>query len=183
MKKEYCRLSASPHSPQVTSPRARPPLAKGGQANWHPPLERWGSASPWANKPPLHCGDMPSHWRPSPIAPLHPEQSCEGNQAPEQMAGPLFHESGGGGYLAPSPRMARTTTTWAHAPAPRWGETWVRSIKIPRFLATLGGWAYSPRPPWQCREDLGCGAQGPLALFLLHIHKQKKTDQLTQQEG
>ena len=73
IKKEYCRLSASPHSLQVTPSRARPPLVKGGQANWRPSLGLWGSASLWVNKPPLHCGGVPSHWRPSLVASLHSE--------------------------------------------------------------------------------------------------------------
>ena len=73
IKKEYCRLSASPHSLQVIPSRARPPLVKGGQANWHPSLGLWGSASLRVNKPPLHCGGVPLHWRPSPVASLHSE--------------------------------------------------------------------------------------------------------------
>ena len=44
MKKEYCRLSASPHSLQVTPSRARPYLLRGGQANWRPSLGLRGSA-------------------------------------------------------------------------------------------------------------------------------------------
>ena len=55
IKKEYFGLSASPHSLQVTPSRARPPLVKGGQANWRPSLGLRESASLWANKPPLHC--------------------------------------------------------------------------------------------------------------------------------
>ena len=144
IKKEYCRLSASPHSLQVTPIQSQSLPVKGGQANRCPSLGPWGSASLRANKPPLHCGGTPSHWRPSLVASLH----SEGNQVLEQMVGPSVHESRGGGYLAPGRRVARVTTTWAHASAPRWGETWVRSIKIPRFLAALGGWAYSPRLPW-----------------------------------
>ena len=60
-------------------------------------------------------------------------------------------ESEGGGYLVISRRVARAMTTWAHASARRWGETWVRSIKIPRFLAVLGGQAFSLRAPGICR--------------------------------
>ena len=41
--------------------------------------------------------------------------------------------------------LARVTTTWAHASAPRWGETWVRSIKIPWFLAVLGETGILPK--------------------------------------
>ena len=89
------------------------------------------------------------------------------------MVGLSVHESGGGGYLVLSWRVARATTTWAHASAPRWGETWVRSIKIPRFLAVLGGWAYTLRPPWKCQGDLGCGVLGLFSSIFLHIHKQK----------
>ena len=44
IKKEYCRLSPSPHSLQVTPSRARPPLVKRGQANWCPSLGLRGSA-------------------------------------------------------------------------------------------------------------------------------------------
>ena len=78
IKKEYCRLSASPHSHKRPPPRARPPLAKGGQANWRPSLGPQGSASPRANKPPLHCGGVPSHWRPSLVAPWHSEGGVGG---------------------------------------------------------------------------------------------------------
>ena len=46
---------------------------KGGQANWRPSLGLWGSASLQVNKPPLHCGGVPSHWRPSLVASLHSE--------------------------------------------------------------------------------------------------------------
>ena len=46
---------------------------KGGQANWRPSLGLWGSASLRVNKPPLHCGGVPSHWRPSLVASLHSE--------------------------------------------------------------------------------------------------------------
>ena len=73
IKKEYCRLSVSPHSLQVTPSRARPPLVKGGQANWRPSLGLWGSTSLQVNKPPLHCGGVLSHWRPSLVASLHSE--------------------------------------------------------------------------------------------------------------
>ena len=135
IKKEYCRLSASPHSLQVTPSRARPPLVKGGQANWRPSLELWGSTSLQVNKPPLHCGSMPSHWRPSLVASLHSEgpltRLWERNQVLEQMVGLLVHQCRGGGYLVLSRWVARMMTTQAHASAPRWGETWVRSIKIP----------------------------------------------------
>ena len=82
-------------------------------------------------------GAVSSLWRPSLVASLHLEG--QGNQVLEQMAGPLVHKSGGGGYLVLSRRVARATTTWAHASARRWvrsikrdmSETWVRSIKIP----------------------------------------------------
>ena len=40
--------------------------------------------------------------------------------------------------------------TWAHASAPRWGETWARSIKIPRFLAVLGGMGILPKAALAC---------------------------------
>ena len=73
IKKEYCSLSSSPHSLQVTPSRARPTSVKGGQANWRPSLGLWGSTSLRVNKPPLHCGHVPSHWRPSLVASLHSE--------------------------------------------------------------------------------------------------------------
>ena len=91
------------------------------------------------------------------------------------MVGLSVHESGGGGYLVLGRWVARATTTWAHASAPRWGETWARSIKIPRFLAVLGGWAYFLRLPWQCQGDLWVWSLGLFSpIFFLHIHKQKK---------
>ena len=132
----------------------------------------------WVNKSPLHCGGVPSRWRPSLVASLHSEaltRLWEGNQVLEQMVGLSVHESGGGGYLVLSRRVARaTTTTWTHASGPRWGETWVRSIKIPRFLAVWGRRAYSLRKPRQCRGDLGCGVLGLFSsIFFLHIHKHK----------
>ena len=36
-------------------------------------LGLWGSTSLRVNKPPLHCGGVPSHWRPSLVASLHSE--------------------------------------------------------------------------------------------------------------
>ena len=47
-------------------------------------------------------------------------------------------ESRGGGYLAGSQRVARATTTWVHASARIWGETWAQSMKIPQFWTYLG---------------------------------------------
>ena len=44
--------------------------------------------------------------------------------------------------------MARPITTWAHASARRRRETWVRSIKILRFLAVLGGTGIPPKGAW-----------------------------------
>ena len=73
IKKEYCRLSASPHSLQVTPIWSWSLPIKGGQANWRPSLGLWGSASLRVNKPPLHCGGVPLHWRPSLVASLHSE--------------------------------------------------------------------------------------------------------------
>ena len=73
IKKEYCRLSASPHSLQVTPSRAGPALVKGGQANWRPSLGLWGPTSLQVNKPPLHCGGVPLPRSPSLVASLHSE--------------------------------------------------------------------------------------------------------------
>ena len=78
------------------------------------------------------------------------------------MVGPPVHESGGG-LFGPGRRVARATTTWAHASAPRWGENWARSIKIPRFLATLGGRAYSLRPPWHVPGGPWVWSLGPFS--------------------
>ena len=79
--------------------------------------------------------------------------------------------------------MARATTTWAHASAPRWGETWARSIKIPRILAILGGTGILPKAalavpggPWVW--SLGLFSPS----FFLHIHKQKKRKKLIKKE-
>ena len=142
-------------------------LSRGGKANWRPSLELCGSASLRVNKPPLHCGGVPSHRRPSLVASLHSERTLtrlwEGNQVLEQMVGLSIHESGGGGYFVLSRRVARATTTWAHASAPRWGETWVRSIKIPRFLAIFGGWAFSLRPPWHVPGGPWVWSLGPFS--------------------
>ena len=93
------------------------------------------------------------------------------------MVGLSVHGSGGGGYLVLSRRVARATTTWSHASAPRWGETWARSIKIPRFLAVLGGQAYSLRPPWHVPGGPWVWSLGLFSfIFFFHIHKQKKSD-------
>ena len=73
IKKEYCRLSVSPHSLQVTPSRARPPLVKGGQANWHPSLGLWGSAESPGTQASIALRGVPSHWRPSLVASLHSE--------------------------------------------------------------------------------------------------------------
>ena len=54
------------------------------------------------------------------------------------------------GLFGSGQRVARATTTWAHASAPRWGETWARSIKIPRFLAVLGGTGILPKAALAC---------------------------------
>ena len=64
----------------------------------------------------------------------------------------LVHESGGGGYLVLGRRVSRATTTWAHASAPRWGETWAQSIKILRFLAVFffGGDGILPKAALAC---------------------------------
>ena len=81
------------------------------------------------------------------------------------------------GLFGSSRRVARATTTRAHASAPRWGETWARSIKIPRFLAALGGRAYSLRPPWHVPGGPWVWSLGLFSpIFFLHIHKQKKKD-------
>ena len=90
-----------------------------------------------------HCTlrAVPSHRTSSLVASSHLEgPSDECVRETRYWSRWLTHqtESGSGGYLAGSRRVARATTTWAHASARRWGETWVRSIKIPRFLAVLG---------------------------------------------
>ena len=80
------------------------------------------------------------------------------------------------GLFGPGRRVARAMTTWAHASAPRWGETWARSIKIPRFLAALGGRAYSPRPPWHVPGGpwvWSLGLFSPI-FFSTSINKKKK---------
>ena len=66
------------------------------------------------------------------------------------MVGLSVHESGGGGYLVLGRRVAGATTTSAHASAPRWGETWARSIKNPWFLAVLGGIGILPKAALAC---------------------------------
>ena len=52
---------------------------------------------------------------------------------------PRLGGGGGGSYLADSRQAASSTVAWAYASAPQWGETWVESIKILRFLAAIGG--------------------------------------------
>ena len=65
------------------------------------------------------------------------------------MVGLSVHGSGGGGYLVLSRRVARATTTWAHASAPRWGERYGFEVsRLPDFWPFWGGRAYSLRPPW-----------------------------------
>ena len=66
------------------------------------------------------------------------------------MVGLTVHEFGGGGYLVLSRWVARAMTTWANVSALRWGETWVRSIKIPRFLAVLEGTGILPKVALAC---------------------------------
>ena len=122
---------------------------------------------------------MPSQWRPSLVASLHLEaltRLWEGNQVLEQMVGLSVHESGGGGYLVLSRRVARATTIWAHASARRWGETWVQSIKIPRFLAVFGGRAYSPQGSWHVPALLEGGGVSELfsSIFFSTSFEQKK---------
>ena len=96
------------------------------------------------------------------------------------MVGLSVHESGGGGYLVLSRRVVRETTTWAHASAPRWGETWVRSIKIPRFLAVLGGTGILPRAALACvGGTLGVEFRGSLAPFFFSTSINKKKSILT----
>ena len=71
--------------------------------------------------------------------------------------------------------MARATTTWAHASAPRWGETWVRSIKIPRFLATLGGTGILPKAALAVPGGPWVWSLGPFSsiFFSTSINKKK----------
>ena len=70
--KEYCRLSASPHSLQVTPSRARPYLLREGRPIGAHLWDSGGQPSLRVNKPPLHCG-VPSRRRPSLVASLHSE--------------------------------------------------------------------------------------------------------------
>ena len=62
----------------------------------------------------------------------------EGNQALEQMVGPSVHESGGGGYLAPSGPMPQPQGGVRHG---------LEASRFPDPWPLLGGWAYSPGPP------------------------------------
>ena len=152
IKKECCRLSASPHSLQVTPSRARPPLVKGGQANWRPSLGLWGSASLRINKPPLH-GGMPSHWRPSLVASLHSEGSSHdcgrgtrfwsrwlACQFTSPEVGVIwFLADGWLGRRPPGP-MPQLQGGLRHG---------LEVSRFPDFWPFLGRRAYSLRPPWQ----------------------------------
>ena len=152
---------------------------KGGQANWRPSLRPWGSASLRVNKPPLHCGGAPPHWRPSPAALLHPEgpsHDCGGgNQVLEQMVGPSVHECRGGGYLAladgwlgrrPPGPMPQLQGGVRHG---------LEVSRFPDFWPLWGGRAYSPRPLWHVPGGPWVWSLGLFSsIFFLHIHKQKK---------
>ena len=169
----------SPHSLHVTPSRARPPLVKGGQANWRPSLGLWGSASLWVNKPSLHCGGVPLHQRPSLVASLHsegPSHDCgRGTRfwsrwlacwftSPE-VGVIWFLADGWLGRRPPGPmpqlqggvrhglEVSRFPDFW-----PFWGGMGI----LPKAaLAVLGGtWVWS------------LGLFSPI--FFLHIHKQKK---------
>ena len=156
--KEHCRLSAPPQA----TPQSQTPTREGRAGQLAPTPGTLGASHPPGKQAPIALrGRAPAlEAQPgSPIAPRGaPTRLREGNQAPEQMAGPPIHEPGGGGHLAPSRRAARATTTRAHAPAPRRGETWARSIKIPRPLAALGGRAHPQGRPGMRWGDPGCGA-------------------------
>ena len=70
--------------------------------------------------------------------------------------------------------MARATTTWAHASAPRWGKTWVQSIKIPRFLDVLGGTGILPNAALAVQGGPWVWSLGLLALFFFSTSINKK---------
>ena len=128
-------------------------IPKGGQANWPPSLGPWGPAS--LGQTSLHYTEgacPPPEAQPgSPIAPRGPPARLrEGNQAPEQMADPPAHESGGGGYLAPSRWAARATTTRAHAPARRWSETWAQKYQDHPILGRIRGDGNNPDRAQAC---------------------------------
>ena len=97
IKKEYCRCG--PHPPQVTSPRARPPVAKGAGCI-APRNSGVGHPGLW---PPLHCEDpktlhgrllLAPHCSPRP-----PHPSAGGNVRRPKIAGQLdMQEPGDGDY-------------------------------------------------------------------------------------
>ena len=64
------------------------------------------------------------------------------------MVGLSVHESGGGGYLVLSRRVARAMTTW---PMPQLEDGVRHGFKVsrfPDFWPYLGGRAYSPQGSW-----------------------------------
>ena len=154
IKKEYCRCGS--HPLQVTPSRAGPPLVKGAGliGPLFPDFRGWPL---W-----FHCTAGTLNTCTVPGASLHSEalspecgRECPGIGDCE----PTRHVGAGlrGLLLVDCLQVARATTTWAHASAPRWGETWVEVSRFPDFWPSWGGRAYSLRPPWQCRGDLGCG--------------------------
>ena len=122
---------------------------KGGQANWPPSLGLWGSAS-------LHCtaGAVSSLRRPSLVASLYlegPSHECGGgrDQVLEQMACLSVHESGGGGYLVLSRRVARATTTFLPI---IWNDVLKQSVVFSIFKAL----SYESNLSFLCSRPLHC---------------------------
>ena len=129
--------SAYPHSLQVTSSRARPPLVKGGQANWCPSLGLWGSASLWVNKPPLHWGG------PHIIVGGQPGSGADGWPVGSWVRRWGLFGSSADGWLErrlPGRPCLSSKMGWdmvsKYQDPPIFGRTWG------------GGWAFSPQGSW-----------------------------------
>ena len=166
-----------PHTPYKRPPsRASPyPLREGRPIGAHPWVP--GQTS-------LHCtaGVCPRTGGPARqphCTPRAPHTTAGGEPGSGADGWPVGSRVRRWGLFGPGRRVARATTTWAHASAPRRGETWARSIKIPQFLAIWGDGHTPQGRPGMCWGDPGCGASGPLSsiFFSTSINKkQKKTD-------
>ena len=172
IKKDYCRLSVFPSLPASDFILELVLTLKGQQANSCPSLVTQGVSRSGQER--FHCtlGTVPSYRRSSLVAPLHFKGRGRETRYWSRWLANQKRSPEVGGYLVLHRRVAWATTTWAHASARRWGETWARSIKIPRFVVVLGGRAFSIRAPGSVGGTLGCGV-GLLSLFFFSTSIQK----------
>ena len=163
IKKDYCRCG--PHPPQVTTPRARPPLAK-GQVTLAPRNSGVGHPGPW---PPLHCRDPTALHRRLPPVPhctlrlSHPRR--EGMSGDRRLwANSTCRSRVMGTIGTDCPWVARATTP---RPPPQ-PHDWVRlGFEISRFTHFWVGLSCAEFPR-------GVEFRGPLALFCFSTSLKKK---------